>query len=90
VSAARFLVSGLVQGVGFRAHARRAALRLGLRGFARNLADGRVEAAAAGPAGALDAFGLALREGPSFASVTDVQREDISDEAIPQKSFEIG
>ena len=50
MSAARFIVSGKVQGVGFRASARDQALVLGLRGSARNLADGSVDILAVGDA----------------------------------------
>ena len=67
--AARFLVSGTVQGVWFRASTRDAAARLGLRGFARNLADGRVEVLAAGDATAIEALAMWLREGPPLALV---------------------
>ena len=61
---ARFIVSGRVQGVGFRAATRAQALRLTLRGIARNLADGNVEVLAIGEAAALDALEAWLRHGP--------------------------
>ena len=73
--AARFLVRGKVQGVFFRASTRDQARRLGLRGFARNLADGRVEVLAAGSGEAIDALGRWLEHGPSQARVEEVQRE---------------
>jgi acylphosphatase len=73
-AAARFLVAGRVQGVGFRAWTRRRALELGLRGEALNLADGRVEVLAAGAPAALDALHDALRAGPPLARVDAVQR----------------
>jgi len=75
VIAARFFVSGRVQGVGFRASARQRALALGLAGFARNLADGRVETLAQGGADDVEAYAQWLRRGPSFARVDDVRRE---------------
>jgi acylphosphatase len=66
------VVSGSVQGVGYRAFARRAALELDVRGYARNLPDGRVEVLACGETAALDAFVARLREGPTWSRVTDV------------------
>lgn len=73
--AARFLVSGKVQGVFFRASTRDQAQRLGLRGHASNLADGRVEVLAAGDAEAIDALERWLRRGPPMARVASVRRE---------------
>ena len=53
---ARFLVGGKVQGVFFRASTREQALKLGLRGYAKNLPDGRVEVLAEGDERALNAL----------------------------------
>lgn len=75
--AARFLVSGRVQGVFFRASARVEAQRLGLRGHARNLPDGRVEVLAAGEPHAVDCLAQWLEDGPPQARVDAVVREDI-------------
>ena len=72
--AARFFVSGRVQGVGFRASTRYRALELGLAGYARNLADGRVEAFVQGAAKDIEAFAKWLEVGPPLARVDDVQR----------------
>lgn len=85
----RFLVSGLVQGVGYRAFARRAALRLGLVGFARNLPDGRVETVVTGPADAVQRYGTELARGPSFGRVTSVSQIEISDQVAVPNGFEI-
>ncbi|HSR64363.1 MAG TPA: acylphosphatase [Xanthomonadaceae bacterium] len=82
MAAARFLVSGRVQGVAFRAHAREEALRLGLRGYARNLADGRVEVVACGDAQQVDALAGWLQHGPPLARVDDVERQAVEREAI--------
>ena len=84
----RYLVSGRVQGVGFRWFVLRHAERDGLTGFARNLPDGRVEVVATGDAGAHERLAAALRAGPGHASVYDVT---ISDEpaAPPSSRFEI-
>ena len=73
---ARFLVSGRVQGVAFRAYTREEAVRLGLSGCARNLPDGRVEVTAAGSAEALEALGKWLWTGSPLARVDAVVRED--------------
>ena len=72
---ARFLVSGRVQGVCFRASTREQALALGLGGVARNLADGRVEVIACGDRQALDALERWLHRGPPAAQVEQVLRE---------------
>ena len=71
--ARHFLVSGRVQGVGFRYHARTAARSLHLSGWVRNLADGRVESVAEGGSSDLDAFESWLRNGPEFARVDRVE-----------------
>ncbi|MCQ4164518.1 acylphosphatase [Tahibacter harae] len=77
-TAARFLVSGRVQGVFFRASTRTEALRLGLSGYARNLPDGRVEVHAQGDAAAIAALEQWLRKGPPMARVDSLQREAIA------------
>lgn len=74
--ASRFWVSGKVQGVFFRASTREQALRLGLSGSARNLADGRVEVIAAGDGRSLEKLARWLQEGPPVAEVAEVVRED--------------
>ena len=89
MSAARFLVSGKVQGVCFRASTREQARRLDLRGYARNLPDGRVEVVAAGSSKALDALAGWLKHGPRMARVEEVLRQDAAaDEA--GDGFDIG
>lgn len=77
---ARFLVSGLVQGVNFRASARACAQRLGLDGYAKNLADGRVEVVASGDALALARLQAWLRDGPPAAEVEAVAREELAEQ----------
>ena len=76
MKATRFLVSGLVQGVGFRFFARRSARSLGLVGFARNLADGRVEVVAAGPEDAMRQLQEVIAKGPAGALVDRVQSSE--------------
>ncbi len=63
------VVSGVVQGVAFRASTVDEARRLGLRGWVRNLADGRVEAEAEGERAALEALVGFCRRGPPAAQV---------------------
>lgn len=77
MSAARFLVSGKVQGVFFRASTREQASALGLRGHAENLPDGRVEVVAIGDAGAIDRLADWLSRGPSQARVDELERMDM-------------
>jgi len=74
MEAARFLVSGRVQGVGFRASARHRARAIGLSGYARNLADGRVEVFAQGEPADIEQFARWLQNGPPLARVDEVQR----------------
>jgi len=71
----RFLVSGLVQGVFFRAATRQQASRLGLAGWARNLPDGRVEVVARGDPELREQLYAWLYEGPPEARVSTVDRE---------------
>lgn len=75
--ARRFVVSGRVQGVGFRYFAADAARREGLSGAVHNMEDGTVEALAQGEAESMDRFERALRQGPSRARVEHVRVEDI-------------
>lgn len=78
---AKFLVSGKVQGVFFRASARSEALALGICGHANNLADGRVEVLACGEAAALDELATWLAHGPPMARVDALQRIDLDESA---------
>ncbi len=78
----RLVVTGRVQGVGFRAFLIARANALGLDGFARNRADGSVEAVAAGPQAALAAFVEAARQGPSAARVDHLAEEPADEAAL--------
>ena len=69
------LISGRVQGVAFRWFAEREASIFGLAGWARNLADGRVEVTAEGETQAVESFVGRLRLGPSMARVDEVTEE---------------
>lgn len=72
----RYVVSGRVQGVGFRFFAVRAAAIEGLHGWVRNTAGGAVEVQAEGDADALERFERALRHGPPAARVDGVDVTD--------------
>ena len=74
--ARRYVISGRVQGVGFRFFTEAAAVRDGLHGWVRNLPDGRVEIAAEGDVEALDRFERHLRHGPPGARVERVEVDD--------------
>ncbi|QNP39884.1 acylphosphatase [Lysobacter solisilvae (ex Woo and Kim 2020)] len=76
----RFLVGGKVQGVWFRASARDRAVALQLRGYARNLSDGRVEVLAIGDDDAVEELGQWLHYGPPQAQVDELERVDAHDE----------
>jgi acylphosphatase len=71
--ARKFFISGLVQGVGFRYFVQRSSARHQVRGFVRNLADGRVEILAEGTEKAVNDFRLDLAAGPSGSAVTGVE-----------------
>jgi acylphosphatase len=74
--ARRFLISGRVQGVGFRYFTLAAANREGLHGWVRNLPDGRVETSVEGETDAVERFERAVRSGPPGAKVESVDAED--------------
>ena len=73
----RYLISGRVQGVAFRATAQDAARGLGLTGFARNLNDGRVEVVACGEFQRVKQLESWLRQGPHWARVEKVVAEEM-------------
>lgn len=84
--AKRLLMTGVVQGVGYRAAFERQAVALGLRGWVRNRRDGAVEAEVDGDAAALDAIVAWARQGPPAARVDNVAAEDTTSSAA---TFEI-
>jgi acylphosphatase len=79
-AAARLVIEGRVQGVGYRWWAVETAERLGLAGWVRNRAEGTVEALAIGDVAAIDQFELACRRGPQHAAVRTVRREPGEDD----------
>jgi acylphosphatase len=74
--ARRYFISGMVQGVGYRYFAQRAAQRLGVAGYTRNLRDGRVEVYAIGTDAMLASLRAELLLGPRMASVSSVAEEE--------------
>ena len=87
-AARRYLIRGLVQGVGFRTFVHRSAMDLEIEGWVRNLTDGRVEAFGQGRVDRLQEFEGDLRRGPRMASVEglDVMEETPS---LSCKGFQI-
>jgi len=69
----RYLISGRVQGVFYRASAHQQATRLGLNGWVRNLMDGRVELLACGEISQLEQLHKWLETGPDDAKVTNIE-----------------
>lgn len=68
----RILVTGSVQGVGYRYFAVRAARQHELGGWVKNLPNGDVEVVAEGDAGLIREFVAALRRGPAASRVADL------------------
>jgi acylphosphatase len=71
--ARKFTISGTVQGVGFRFFVQRAAARHQVRGYVRNLPDGRVESLAEGDAIAVEEFKHDLTAGPTYSKVEHIE-----------------
>lgn len=77
----RFVVSGRVQGVGYRMFAARCARSLGLAGGASNLDDGRVLVVASGPLPGMERFEGFLWQGPRFSRVDRVEMTERTGDA---------
>ncbi len=71
----RVVVSGLVQGVGFRWYVKRVADDYGVKGYVRNLDDGSVESVAEGDGSAVHGFLDEVKVGPSSAHITGINIE---------------
>lgn len=69
------IISGFVQGVGFREHVRHAARKLGVTGWTKNLTDGRVEIVAQGNGEVLEKFIKICERGPFLSEVKNVSIE---------------
>ena len=77
IVAKRLVVSGRVQGVGFRYFVVKAAEPLGIRGYVRNLRDGRVEVIAEGTAMDIRALGMDILAGPPHGRVDEIDKSDL-------------
>jgi len=80
-------ISGVVQGVLFRSHARRKAFELGLVGWVKNLPDGRVEAVFEGAKEEIDEMVKWCHQGPAASQVDKVERREEPEKGL--KGFEI-
>jgi acylphosphatase len=80
-------ISGRVQGVWFRESCREQAQALGLTGWVRNLADGRVEAVFEGPPMAVDRVVAWCRRGPRHADVDSV--DAVTEATIGESGFRV-
>ncbi len=88
IVARKFIISGTVQGVGFRFFTQRAAARHQVLGYVRNLKDGRVEALAEGNDKAVENFKHDLTAGPTFSKVDEIE-EIVLDPSKLYSSFRI-
>ena len=89
IRAYRWVVSGRVQGVGFRWFVLRSANRIGATGWVRNLWDGRVEVVGQGPTSVLDELDQALSRGPRISVVEKVEKTEVTHEVDKFKTFDI-
>lgn len=83
----KFIVSGMVQGVGFRYHTCHEGIKRGLTGYAKNLDNGDVEVVACGDEAQLASFHEWIRQGPRSAHVSRLVSEEVEFKAY--KGFEI-
>jgi len=87
MSSRRWVVSGRVQGVGFRNYIQKHSLKLGLTGYAKNLTDGSVEVHAVGKDESLSSLSGYVRRGPMLAEVRTVDEQ--SAEIVRYDGFHI-
>ena len=86
--ARKYIISGTVQGVGYRFFTQRAAARHQVLGYVRNLKDGRVEALAEGDARAVEDFKHELLAGPTYSKVEELE-ETVLEPSNLYSSFRI-
>jgi acylphosphatase len=87
--ARHLLITGLVQGVGYRASFEAQARALKLKGWVRNRMDGSVEAMVKGDVQSLDAIVDWARRGPPLARVKEVKVSEIGEDAVPGDHFSV-
>ena len=85
----RMLIAGRVQGVCFRAYTRDEARSLGVKGWVRNLPDGRVEVLAKGDVAQLRALEAFCRRGPPHARVRGVEVIEENVQGTELSAFDI-
>jgi acylphosphatase len=83
----RWVVEGLVQGVGFRWFIHDRAMGLGVRGWVRNLEDGAVEVVGLASPDTMAEFDEIVRRGPPGAHVIQITTNDVPHEIVDTKSF---
>lgn len=83
----KFIITGVVQGVGFRYHTKIKAGSLGLTGFAKNLPDRSVEVVVTGQEEDIIALEAWLKKGPVMAKVASISKESIDE--VMSDGFEI-
>ena len=81
------IIQGKVQGVFYRATAKKVADKMNLTGTVQNGKEGHVEIWASGSEEQLKKFILWCREGPSGAQVTDIQTDWVAEQAFPEFSI---
>ena len=86
--ARRYIVTGRVQGVGFRYFTHRVAQQLGVRGRVKNLPNGTVEVYAEGDENPMEQFLTGIKKGPSLGFVKDVAVGEVEPEGYQE--FSIG
>jgi acylphosphatase len=89
VVARKFIVSGMVQGVGFRFFTQRCAAKHQVVGYVMNLSDGRVEAWAEGNFESVEGFKKDMAAGPSYSRVEEVEEISVEPVGYPQFRIEI-
>lgn len=82
-------ITGVVQGVGYRASFEAQARQLGLAGWVRNRRDGSVEAVVSGPDDSIEAIVNWAQVGPAMARVDQVEISEPECPALPDQHFEI-